>query len=243
MSDSLAILFEDPHCLVVVKPAGLLTQASATAAEEPTLEAAVRRYLNPGAPQSPYLGTVHRLDRPVSGVVLWAKTPKAARRLAEQFAAHTAAKEYWAVVEGQRPELDTKDDHDEIWDDWLLPVDPTGTVRVAAPGTASARHALTRVRWMSVSVSEPVLQLPRSWLRLWPQTGRTHQLRAQAASRDRPIVGDRTYGAAQPFPSGIALHARALTVRHPVLKTSMTWVASLPAAWREAGIAVPEPGC
>ena len=101
MTEPLVVLFEDPHCLAVVKPAGLLTQG--TAAGEPTLEAEVRRYLNPGAPGAPYLGTVHRLDRPVSGVVVWAKTPKAARRLAGQFARRTARKEYWAIVEETRP--------------------------------------------------------------------------------------------------------------------------------------------
>ncbi len=76
MSEPLVILFEDPHCLVVAKPSGLLTQG--TREGEPTLEVAVRRYLRPDDPTSVYLGTVHRLDRPVSGVVVWAKTPRAA---------------------------------------------------------------------------------------------------------------------------------------------------------------------
>jgi 23S rRNA-/tRNA-specific pseudouridylate synthase len=239
MSDSLVILFEDPHCLAVVKPPGLLTQARGTSADEPTLEAAVRRYLNPGAPQLPYLGTVHRLDRPVSGVVLWAKTPKAARRLAEQFTARTAVKEYWAVVEGTLPEFASRDEPDEVWDDWLLPADAAGVVRPAAAGAARARHAITRVRRMGWPAAEPQTQPPRTWLRLWPQTGRTHQLRAQAACRGRPVVGDRNYGSVQPFPCGIALHGRALTVHHPVLKTSMTWVAPLPAAWSAAGMIMP----
>jgi len=86
------------------------------------------------------------------------------------------------------------------------------------------------------------LRLPAgtSWLCLWPETGRTHQLRAQAACRGRPILGDATYGATRPFPRGIALHARALTVRHPILRTTLTWVAPLPAAWETAGIALPE---
>src|SRR4051794_11495719 len=111
MTEPLVVLFEDPHCLAVVKPAGLLTQG--TAAGEPTLEAAVRRYLTPGAPASPYLGTVHRLDRPVSGVVVWARTPKAARRLADQFARRAARKEYWAIVEWAVPASDQDQDPGE----------------------------------------------------------------------------------------------------------------------------------
>src|SRR4051794_29572097 len=98
MNEPTTILFEDPHCLAVVKAAGVLTQGRAEG--EPSLEDAVRAYLRPDAPASAYVGTVPRLDRPVSGVVLWAKTPKAARRLAEQFARREARKEYWAIVSG-----------------------------------------------------------------------------------------------------------------------------------------------
>ena len=233
MIEPLVVLFEDAHCLAVVKPAGLLTQG--TAAGEPTLETAVRRYLNPGAPGTTYLGTVHRLDRPVSGVVVWARTPKAARRLADQFARREARKEYWAIVEGRSP-ASSPPDEVEIWDDWLNPPDAEGVVRPGRSG-AGGRHAITRVAVAGVSGT----RLPEgtSWLRLWPETGRTHQLRYQAMSRGRPVLGDAAYGAARPFPRGIALHARALTVRHPVLKTTLTWVAPLPAEWALAGIALP----
>jgi 23S rRNA pseudouridine1911/1915/1917 synthase len=233
MTEPLVVLFEDPHCLAVVKPAGLLTQAAATG--EATLEAAVRRYLNPGAPGAHYLGTVHRLDRPVSGVVVWAKTPKAARRLAAQFARRTARKEYWAIVEETRPLVERNQDWDDVWDDWLAPVDATGAVRTTAPGTLGARRATTRV----TSGSGARLPTATSWLRLCPETGRMHQLRAQAASRGRPILGDHSYGASRTFPCGIALHARALTVLHPILQTPLEWVAPLPQAWVAAGIELP----
>src|SRR5262249_13148988 len=133
MTEPLVILFEDPHCLVVAKPAGLLTQAigPGTRSDEPTLERAVRRHLNAEAPDAPYLGTVHRLDRPVSGVIVWARTPKAARRLADQFARHAARKEYWAIVEESAPPGHDPEG-DEVWDDWLA-ADPAGVVRPAAP--------------------------------------------------------------------------------------------------------------
>ena len=231
MTEPLVVLFEDPHCLAVVKPAGLLTQG--TDAGDPTLEAAVRRYLNPAAPHELYLGTVHRLDRPVSGVLVWARTPKAARRLADQFARRLARKEYWAIVEGDVADPGT----DEVWDDWLERADGSGVVRATTPGTPGAQRAITRVR----PGHEPDARLPPGtcWLRLLPETGRTHQLRAQAAHRGLPIVGDGAYGAARPFPRGIALHARALTVEHPVRRTALTWVAPLPEAWGTAGIALP----
>ena len=85
MTPGLRILLEDEHCLAVFKPAGQLTQGTWAPPGETTLEQDVRRHLNPGAPETAYVGIVHRLDRPVSGVLLWAKTPKAARRLAGQF--------------------------------------------------------------------------------------------------------------------------------------------------------------
>lgn len=235
MTEPLVVLFEDPHCLAVVKAAGLLTQG--TTAGERTLEAAVRRYLNPDTPEAPYLGTVHRLDRPVSGVVVWAKTPKAARRLAGQFARRAARKEYWAIVETVRPPPEFNRDQNEVWDDWLAPADATGVVRMTAPETPGARRAITRVGRGSAA------RLPAgtSWLRLWPETGRTHQLRTQAASRGCPILGDHVYGARLTFPCGIALHARTLRILHPILQTPLEWVAPIPRPWVVAGIELPDP--
>src|SRR5262245_53620015 len=94
----LEVLHEDAHLLIVVKHAGLATQGRPGCG--PDLEAEVRSHLRPDDPAQAYVGTVHRLDRPVSGVILWAKPPKAARRVAEQFASRHAHKEYWAIVEG-----------------------------------------------------------------------------------------------------------------------------------------------
>ena len=99
MPDLLDVLFEDEHCLAVVKPAGQFVQGGWAPPGESTLEQVVRRHLDPQDPGSVYVGIVHRLDRPVSGVLLWAKTSKAARRLSSQFQRRTAVKEYWAIVE------------------------------------------------------------------------------------------------------------------------------------------------
>ncbi len=230
MTESLVILYEDPHCLAVAKPAGILTQGRPGG--ESTLEAVVRRYLSAESPSAVYLGTVHRLDRPVSGVVVWAKTPKAARRLADQFARREARKEYWAVVERDASELDAEG----TWDDWLTPVGSGGVVRAVDSETPGARRAVTRFR------KGEGARLPAGTAWLWPETGRTHQLRAQAARRGLAIVGDAVYGAARPLAWGIALHARALEVRHPVSRRVLTWIAPLPADWGEQGFVLPEPG-
>jgi 23S rRNA pseudouridine1911/1915/1917 synthase len=228
MTDHLVILFEDAHCLAVVKPAGILTQGHSSG--EATLEDAVRRYLASCGADGSDLGTVHRLDRPVSGVVVWAKTTKAARRLSAAFADRRVAKEYWAVVEGDAQRLGETG----AWDDWLSEPAESRVARLAAGPGAGARRAVTAFRVGRAT------QLPEgtSWLLLFPETGRTHQLRAQSSARGLPIIGDSAYGAGRAFPRGIALHARSLTVPHPVQRTMMTWTAPLPAAWAEAGIRI-----
>jgi 23S rRNA pseudouridine1911/1915/1917 synthase len=223
----LTILWDDPHLIAVVKPAGLLTQG--VAGGEPTLEAAVRRLIRPEDPDAAYLGTVHRLDRPVSGVIVWARNPRAARRLAEQFAGRVARKVYWAVVEGSPPAAE------ERWDDWLTPVDASGVAHRAAVGVPGAKRAITKAGAM------PGGKVPEgtALLELRPETGRTHQLRVQAAARGRPVVGDARYGSSRAFPNGIALHARSLTLEHPVTRRPLTLVADVPASWAAAGVALP----
>jgi len=229
MSHALEILHEDAHCLVVVKPAGWLTQGRPR--EGTSLEAELRRRLRPEAPESVYLAAVHRLDRPVSGVMIWGKTPKAARRLHRQFRDREVEKQYWALVEGRPPT------ERGLWEDWLFE-EPTGLgsiVQVCRAGTPRARQAWTKWRREAGPSGEVIVPPGCSWLRLWPVTGRTHQLRVQAAERGWPILGDVAYGATRPFPEGIALHARSLALRHPTLGTPLAFEAALPAAWRRVG--------
>ena len=228
MPEPLVGLYEDAHVLAVDKPAGRLTQGRRGGEE--TLEDDARAYLNPDAPASVYLGAVHRLDRPVSGVVLLAKTPKAARRLAAQFSAREVTKEYWAVVEA-RPGF-PEPGSEGVWDDWLLgSTDVSGAVRGAAEGDPAARRAVTRFRRESARAPEGCVRL-----RLWPETGRTHQLRAQAALRGWPVVGDAVYGSTRdPAGPAVALHARSVVFRHPTLGRPVTVVAPLPETWRERG--------
>lgn len=220
MTAALALIFEDAHCLAVDKPAGVLTQGKAGG--EPTVEEAVRKHLRPEDPASAYLGTVHRLDRPVSGVLLWGKTPKATRRLADQFARRLARKEYWAIVEG------TPCEAEGVWDDHLGPVDPeTRRAKIEGGPTSLSRPARTRFRLGEAKG----LPAGCSWLRLMPETGRTHQLRAQCSARGLPIVGDIAYGSALPFAAGIALHARSLAVEHPSSRMPLVLTAPLPPSW------------
>jgi 23S rRNA pseudouridine1911/1915/1917 synthase len=224
-----AILYEDVHCLVVDKPSGMLTQGRPR--QGMSLEGLIRRYLEPRDPDSAYLAAIHRLDRPVSGVMIWGKTLKAARRLHAQFSGREVEKQYWAVVPGLPSPAEG------LWDDWLCEED-TGLgpiVQVCHAETPRARHALTRYR------VDPSGKIPGgcSWLRLWPRTGRTHQLRVQASSRGWPILGDSLYGSDRPFPVGIALHARSLRIRHPMLGTELRFQAPVPGHWAELGIGLP----
>src|SRR5437870_4864767 len=134
------ILFEDNHCIAVAKPAALLTQGVPPGI--PTLEAMVKDYLRQRyhKPGNVYLGIPHRLDRPVSGVVLFARNTKAARRLAEQFSQRSVTKIYWAIAEGDvQPVAGT-------WEDWLLKLKEEARAERVEQGTAGARHAVLSYR-------------------------------------------------------------------------------------------------
>ena len=214
----LTVLYEDNHCLAVVKPAGLSTQAPPGL---PSLEATARAYLKEKyhKPGNVYLGIVHRLDKPVSGVLMFARTSKAAARLAQQFRAGTVEKVYWAVVEGAvaRPAGSLED--------WLRKDRDAGRVEVVPPGTEGARQALLHYHCRAVHGG-------LTWLEVRPQTGRTHQLRVQLAHHARPVYGDARYGGVHTFGRAIALHARALTFLHPVRNEPITLTAEVPRPWR-----------
>jgi 23S rRNA pseudouridine1911/1915/1917 synthase len=237
VSDSLQILFEDNHCIAVCKPAPLLTQGVPPGI--PTLEAMVKSYLKERyhKPGNVYLGIPHRLDRPVSGAIVFARNTKAAQRLAQQFRERTVAKVYWAVVEpspaGDLPEAEG------LWTDYLLKVKEEARTERVDEGTAGARQAVLKFRRLYQTPAGALLELE-------PQTGRMHQIRVQAAARGWPVLGDVTYGARNPFgPSAelprdriIALHARRLTFLHPLYYKPLTVTAPLPAVWSEWALAL-----
>jgi 23S rRNA pseudouridine1911/1915/1917 synthase len=225
VSDSLTILFEDNHCLAVAKPAPLLTQGPPGI---PTLEAMVKDYLRQKYHKAGrvYLGIPHRLDRPVSGAVLFARNTKAARRLAEQFEQHQVRKVYRAVVDGDvMPTEGT-------WDDWLRKhADEARSERVG-PDDPMARHAVLGYRRLAAGAGWTLLEIE-------PRTGRMHQIRVQAAVRGWPVRGDVLYGSQQSFgpPAElprdriIALHGRSLTFLHPIRYEPVTVIAPLPEYW------------
>jgi 23S rRNA pseudouridine1911/1915/1917 synthase len=226
----LTVLYEDNHCLAVAKPAGLLTQG--VPAGIPSLEAMVKSYLKDKYHKAGnvYLGIPHRLDRPVSGVVLFARSSKAAARLAEQFRDRKVAKVYWALLErsltGEMPPASG------VWEDWLLKVAEQSRSERVNADTPAARLARLRFRRLSEREDAALVEIE-------PETGRMHQIRVQAASRGWPVVGDIQYGARQPFgpPAElprdriIALHARALTFLHPIRYEPVVLKAPLPQTW------------
>ncbi len=219
----LDVLLEDNHCLAVNKPAGVLAQGDATG--EPSLVDLARDYLKEkyAKPGNVFVGLVHRLDRPTSGAILLARTSKGAERLAKQFREGTVRKVYRAVVEGSPP-----DDAGQ-WVDRLAKDEARNVVRVVAPGDPEGREAQLAYRVLERHAATAIIELI-------PTTGRGHQLRVQLASRGMPIVGDRKYGSRSTLLAGdgkprVALHALALTFRHPTRPEELTVTAPLPREW------------
>lgn len=223
----LDVLHEDNHCLVVNKPAGMPSQADASGSES-LVDAAARylreRYAKPG---NVYVGLVHRLDRPTSGVVLLARTSKAASRLSEQFRAARVEKVYWAIVEGSPVE------DEGVWIDRLEKDRRTNISRRLEEGedTSASREARVAFRVLGRWPDSTALELR-------PLTGRSHQLRVQLASRGMPIVGDVRYGArgrlrALDGGGRIALHAVRIRFKHPTREEAISVEATVPADWPE----------
>jgi 23S rRNA pseudouridine1911/1915/1917 synthase len=163
-----------------------------------------------------------RLDAPVSGVVLFARTSKAASRLTEQFRTREVEKSYWALVAGSAPAS-----ADCI--DWIIKDEQQRLMQRAKPGQPGAQEARLSFRRLS--------HLPRATLlEVTLETGRKHQIRLQLSTRALPILGDRKYGSRDEFPAGIALHSRRLRFTHPTQGHAIELVAPLPAAWRKFGV-------
>lgn len=215
----LDILYEDNHCIAVVKPSGVAS--THYEGRDETLDRAVKDYLKTkyNKPGNVFLGIVHRLDKPTSGVLLFARTSKAAARLAEQFRQGSVEKTYWAIVEGEVQRSAGS------LEDWLLKNRDKGRVDVVEPRTKGARQALLHYQRRAVHGG-------LTWLEVRPQTGRTHQLRVQLAHHDYPIYGDAKYGAIHTFGKAIGLHARSLTFLHPIRNEPLTLTAEVARPWR-----------
>jgi 23S rRNA pseudouridine1911/1915/1917 synthase len=220
---SLDVVYEDNHLLAVNKPAGLPTMG--TPPSIPTLLAVAKEYVKRkyAKPGNVYLGVLSRLDAPVTGVVLLARTSKAARRLTQQFRERTVEKVYWALVEGN-----VKPSAAECVD-WVGRDERHRRMHVVGPTLPGAQEARLRYRRLG-GVSGG------SHLEVVLETGRKHQIRLQLAHRGWPVLGDRKYGCTVRWPKGIALHARRLVVDHPVGGRRLTLEAHLGDTWREFGV-------
>lgn len=204
MSAEPEVVHVDNHLLVLHKPAGMPTVPDESG--DPSVldwgrAWIAREYAKPGAV---YLGVVHRLDRPVSGVLVLARTSKAAGRLSTAFREHTVEKTYWGVsASAPRP-------REGRLEQWLVKDAAARRVRVARPEAEGARRALSAWRVLEEDA-------PGCLVELRPSTGRPHQLRAAMAALGAPLLGDLKYGAREPLSDrSIALHAYGLELDHPV---------------------------
>ena len=235
------ILFEDAHLAIIRKPAGWLTvpgMPGSMSARDPSVQQLLEKLWDTASGGGGFVGTVHRLDRPVSGVMVWAKTTRAARRLSEQFAKGQVVKQYWAVVTGGPRQASG------VWEDWLIlqRIEGRNSVKRCLPGAPGGQPA--RTDWQRLDA--PGLRAGLCWLGLWPRTGRMHQLRVQSAERGWPIVGDVGYGSKEPWPHPwkMALHARSLTFKHPETQETYLAESAVPEHWFSLGEVTPwvEPG-
>ncbi len=223
----LEVLYEDGPCLVVNKPSGLLTQAPPGI---DSLEIWVREYYRQQEQIEGkfYVGTIHRIDRPVTGAIAFGRNHRATQRVAKQFQERTVNKVYWALVQGRvEPEEGT-------WVDYLHKRHGMAQSIVVPEDDPRGKKAVLhyRVRWQNEDMS---------WLEIELETGRTHQIRVQAASRDYAIIGDSQYGSERPFgiqheelrDRAIALHARSLSFRHPMKDETVQVLAPMRSAWAD----------
>ncbi len=224
------ILCEAGPCLVVSKPPGLLTQAPPGI---DSLEDRIKRFLKvrDEKPGRVYLGVPHRLDRPASGAMVFARHVRAARRISEQFESRRVEKIYWALVEGHvRPREGT-------WRDHVRKIPDVAQAEIVAGDHTDAREAIMHFRTLQRLAAS-------TWLEIRLETGRMHQIRIQCASRGYPLLGDAQYGATTPFAEqyedqrlrAIALHSRVLAFEHPMTRVPMSLVAPLPEPWGAEGI-------
>ena len=214
MSD-LSVIYEDNHILVVNKAAGLLVQGDQTG-DESLVDIAKRyikdKYQKPG---NVFLGLVHRLDRPTTGVIVFARTSKALTRLNQQFKDRLTKKVYRAVVSGS-PEPKARLEH-------FLRKNSSQNKSFHYPkNTLNTKQAILNYRYVEKLKSYHVLEIEL-------ETGRHHQIRVQLAAVGLHIKGDLKYGAKRPNQNGsIHLHAQSLALAHPTTKEEMKFIAPYP---------------
>ena len=213
----LELLYEDNHIIAVNKQVGELVQGDRSG--DPCLADALKRYIGEkyGKPGRVFLGVVHRLDRPTSGVVLFARTSKALQRLNALFRENRVRKVYWGIVKNPPPKRS-----DTLIHYLTLNTTRNKSYPQAAPGDG-AKEARLSYRWVLSTERYHLLEVEL-------HTGRHHQIRAQLAAIGCPIKGDLKYGFPRSNPDGgIHLHAREVSFDHPVQKKLLRIIADPPA--------------
>jgi 23S rRNA pseudouridine1911/1915/1917 synthase len=213
----LKIIYEDNHVIAVEKQAGTLIQQDSSG--EPSLLDHVREYIRErySKPGNVFCGLVHRLDRQVSGVVVFAKTSKAAQRLHAEFAGRSVQKLYIALVENKKTIEQGR---------WIEREDLLVRKRgFSERADGKSRNVINAsMRYMAVASNDRYVLLLVQLL-----TGRKHQIRAQLAAMEIPVVGDATYGSTETLPGGsICLHAYWLEFAHPTKKETVRLVSPVP---------------
>jgi RluA family pseudouridine synthase len=215
MAKKINILYEDNHLLVVNKPAGMLSQKDSTgdqSIQELGKEYLKRKYNKPG---NVFLALMSRIDRPASGVMVMARTSKAASRLTQQFKRSAPRKIYWAIAEGKVPSKGKL--YDKIY-------------RKGATSYISETKEKGKVAKLDYRKLDH--KQGQSLVRINLHTGRHHQIRVQFSHRGHSLLGDFRYGSNIKFPHRtIALHARELTVIHPTKKEPITFSSDVPSYW------------
>jgi 23S rRNA pseudouridine1911/1915/1917 synthase len=225
------ILLERGAVIVVNKPGGLLTQGPPGI---DSLELRVKQFLieRENKPGKAYLGVPHRLDRPVSGVMVVVKNVRAAKRISEQIKNRNVVKKYWAVVTGIVGQLgDTG-----TWHDWMRKIPEQAKSELVEMDHPDAREAILE---FTVLARTKIGQRDFSLVEINLHTGRTHQIRLQASSRGFPIIGDSLYESSHAFgpqeldlrKRWIGLHARFLAFEHPIDKQPVNQLCPLPEHW------------
>ena len=213
---NLQILYEDNHIIVVNKRAGDIVQGDKTG--DKPLSEVVKSYLKDkyNKPGNVYLGVVHRLDRPTTGVVLFSKTSKALPRLNKLFSEKSAKKTYWALVKNEPPKTEDKLMH------WLRK-NPKNNKSTAFPNEVdNSKKAILKYKVLKKLDNFYLLEVDL-------ETGRHHQIRVQLSSIGCPIKGDLKYGFDRSNKdASISLHARRLEFTHPVKKEKLSITAPLP---------------
>jgi len=219
----MTVLYEDNHIIAVNKTCNEIVQGDKTG--DTPLSETVKAYIKDkyNKPGEVFLGVTHRLDRPTSGVVLFARTSKALTRLNEMFKSHEQIKKtYWAIVQGcpKVPEARLEN--------WLVRNEAQNKSYIAKPGAKEAKQAILSYKTLVKGEHYTLLEVNL-------ETGRHHQIRCQLAAIGCPIKGDLKYGAKRSNPDGgICLHARKIEFIHPVKKENICIIAPVPdeALWR-----------